>query len=322
VVSLACEPKECILKRQAFVLAAGLGTRLRPITNYVPKPLFPVLNRPILELILEKLLKQFSNIIINTYHLSDQISLFVKNRFPNQNIYLTKEPILLGTGGALKNALSLMDKNLPILIYNSDIITDFDPALLYNFHINISRKQNSIATLLLHNHKEFNNIICDSSNKITAFRVKAKNGLAYTGIMVIEPEFIDLFINNEPCDIIDIFSKALIAGKTILGVEIKSLVNQYIWQDIGTIKGYMNAHKLLLLSKNKKFYIPKDLDIKRHKIILEDWVCIGDNVSFKRDILKPIVIKRSIIWSNSKIPNNLKLIKDMVITNKDILRLT
>ena len=305
-----------------MVLAAGLGTRLRPISNCVPKPLFPVLNRPILELILEKLLGQFSNIIINTYHLSDQICLFVRTKFPNQNISLIKEPILLGTGGALKNALVFMDKTSPILVYNSDIITDFDPLLLYNFHLNFSRKQNAIATLLLHNHKEFNNIVCNSSNKITAFRIKTKSSLAYTGIMVIEPEFIDLFINNEPCDIIEIFSQAIKVGEIVLGVEIKKLVNQYIWQDIGTVKGYMNAHKLLLASKNKKFYIPNDLNIKRYRLILEDWVCIGNNISFKTDMVESIIIKRSIIWPNTKISNNLNIIEDMVITNKDILRLS
>ncbi len=323
MVSLACEPKECKLIKQAMVLAAGLGTRLRPITYYTPKPLFPILNTPILKLILEGPLKEFSKVIINSYHLSDQIALFIKNLYPhNSHILLIKEPHLLGTGGALKNALSFMDQDSPILVYNADIITDFNPSLLYNFHLNISRKYKAIATLLLHDHNAFNNIKCNTCNlyeDITAFRIKSKNSLAYTGIMVIEPRFIKSFIKNKPCDIIDIFSKALMYGKKIIGIKISKLVNHYIWEDIGTIRGYLNAHKLLLKSKNKKFYIPHELDIKRYRLTLLDWVCIGDNVLFKNT--HPIIIKHSVIWSNTKIDNSFTYINNMIITDKGILEL-
>lgn len=322
MASLACEPKELrknIKKSQVMVLAAGLGTRLRPLTNYIPKPLFPILNRPILGRILDRLLPYFSNIVINTYHLSDHIYSFINKNFANTRVSLIKEPQLLGTAGALKYAfkLGLLNKDSPLLVYNSDIITDFNPILLYKYHIEVSRKYGVLATLLLHNYSKFNNILCNSSNKIIAFRINNPKCLAYTGIMVIEPEFIKSFIKDSPCDIIDIFSNAIRHGIKIKGVNITQLVNNYIWQDIGTINGYLHAHKLLLTSKNKKIFIPAQL--KSNKIKLIDWVCIGNNVIFNNKIL--LEIKRSVIWPNTKIDDNLKKIEDMLVTNIGILKL-
>ena len=109
----------------AFILAAGLGERLLPITNHIPKPLLPILGAPMLELILKKILPVADTIGINLYHKKELIVGYINNSpFKEKANVFYEEPIL-GTGGALKNAEAILSKR-SFLVHNGDILSDMD----------------------------------------------------------------------------------------------------------------------------------------------------------------------------------------------------
>src|SRR4030042_7038406 len=138
-----------------FILAAGLGKRLRPITNHIPKPLLPILGKPVLESILEKVSSlPINNIGINLHHKKKAIENWIKQSAFSKNIELFPEDPILGTGGAFKNAEAFL-KNSTFLVHNSDIISDIDLDKLVEFHLS----SGNLVTLAVHNYQEFNKLV-------------------------------------------------------------------------------------------------------------------------------------------------------------------
>jgi len=117
---------------QAILLAAGYGTRLRPYTNVRPKPLFPVVNRSLLHLLLEQLRGcNCSPILVNCHHLAAQLEAALVD-WPK--VLVQFEPEILGTGGSLRKALNRLD-NDPVLVMNGDIYHDIDLERVYHQHL-------------------------------------------------------------------------------------------------------------------------------------------------------------------------------------------
>ena len=108
---------------KAMIFAAGLGTRLRPLTDNLPKALIPVLGEPLLAHLLHKFQKaNINEIIINIHHMADQIESYLAgNPFPGLEITISKEDQLLDTGGGLKKASWFFDDNEPFIVHNVDI---------------------------------------------------------------------------------------------------------------------------------------------------------------------------------------------------------
>ena len=130
---------------KAMILAAGLGTRLRPLTDSTPKALVTIKNRTLLEIIINRL-KTFgiNEMIINVHHFADHIIQYIKNNhFFNIRIEISKEDNLLDTGGSLKKASWFFNKNETILVHNVDIITDLDLDKMRQYHLT----NGSFATL-------------------------------------------------------------------------------------------------------------------------------------------------------------------------------
>lgn len=150
---------------KALILAAGLGTRLLPYTEHTPKPLFSVGGRPLLDIIIRKLeVAGCEAIIINTHHLHKKIDDFIASQKYSIPVFTSYEPIILGTGGAIKNAADFWD-NKPFIVINSDIFTDINLNELYDFHLG----QNCCATLVLTDFKKFNNVLVSQDNLVLGF---------------------------------------------------------------------------------------------------------------------------------------------------------
>lgn len=133
---------------KAMILAAGLGTRLKPFTDDTPKALVPILGKPAIEHVILKLKQQgFDEIIINIHHFADQIIDFIKskNYFDIRIEFSNEREKLLDTGGAIKKASWFFDENEFILIHNADIISDVDLSAVYNNHI----QTKAMATLVV-----------------------------------------------------------------------------------------------------------------------------------------------------------------------------
>jgi NDP-sugar pyrophosphorylase family protein len=148
----------------ALLLSAGLGTRLRPLTNNIPKALIEVNNEPILKLNLDKLYKfGISRVIVNVHYLSDKIIDYIKKlSYPNMEIVISDETeMLLDTGGALLKAKDLFIKDEPILIHNVDILSDTNFLELLEY----KNSKNIDVLLVVQNRTNYRKLIFDSTKK-------------------------------------------------------------------------------------------------------------------------------------------------------------
>ena len=146
-----------------MIFAAGLGTRLKPLTDHMPKALVPVAGKPMLEHVILKLIASgFDEIVINVHHFAEQIIDFLKekNNF-GIKIWISDETEeLLDTGGGIKKASSLL--NEPFLVHNADILSNVDLKALYDFHI----ASENDATLLVSPRKTVRYLLFDPSNRL------------------------------------------------------------------------------------------------------------------------------------------------------------
>ena len=146
-----------------MIFAAGLGTRLKPLTDHMPKALVPVAGKPMLEHVILKLIASgFDEIVINVHHFAEQIIDFLKekNNF-GIKIWISDETEeLLDTGGGIKKVSSLL--NEPFLVHNADILSNVDLKALYDFHI----ASENDATLLVSPRKTVRYLLFDQTNRL------------------------------------------------------------------------------------------------------------------------------------------------------------
>ncbi len=186
---------------KAMIFAAGLGTRLRPLTDTIPKALVPVAGKPLLQHIIEKLKEAGVNeMIINLHHLPDQIIDFIEanHRFGIRIEFSDEREQLLDTGGAIKKASWFFDDDQPFFIHNVDILSNIDFQKLLIHH----QENNSIATLVCSERETSRYLLFDESNHLKGW-INEKTGeikspvpnfnpfhhqkLAFSGIHVLQP---------------------------------------------------------------------------------------------------------------------------------------
>ncbi len=285
---------------QAFILSAGKGTRLLPYTKILPKPLFPILGKPIIEIILDQLKNLgITSVGINVFHLKEKLLNFLKsyqNRNPQLEIQIFEEQELLGTGGAIFNAKNFFKERT--LIINSDILTNFDFKKLYFFSTYLS----SPVIMVLYKGEK-NNVCVDlDSNIILSFRKYKKNLFTFAGIQIIDPYIIKYFPFKK--DLIEIYQE-LIEGKINISAYIEN--NSY-FKDIGTIKNYLKAHEDILINKIKIPEVPfysNSLVIKSKNIdenvVLKDWVYIEEDTIIENNTQ----LSRVISWKGAYIKSGI-----------------
>lgn len=218
------------MKINAFVLAAGLGERLRPITEHIPKPLLPICGRPVLALILERIESlNPERIGINLHHRAFMIKEWLDKHPLRHKIDIFYEDPIYGTGGALKNAEVFL-KESTFIVHNSDIISDIDLRKAFDFHLSAK----NIATLIVHDWPEFNNLIV-SDGMFKGLRSSGINGrtMAFTGIALYEPEFLR-FLPVGYSSVVDAWLRAIEEGYSI---GVYDVTGSY-WSDIGTPESY------------------------------------------------------------------------------------
>ena len=176
---------------KAIILAAGLGTRLKPITNKTPKCLVPIKNKPLLEIWFDKLINEgFTEILINTHYLSNEVESFVmsyQNKLSKKiDIFISYEEELLGTAGTVWNNQSFF-KNKNCVIINGDILTNFNIKKLFKFHL---EKKYILTLSYIKNSNPIDCGIMELNNisEVTKFEEKPKvpfSNKVYSGIQVI-----------------------------------------------------------------------------------------------------------------------------------------
>lgn len=196
---------------KAMIFAAGLGTRLRPLTEHTPKALVPVAGKPMLERVILKLKEAgFTDIVVNIHHFGEQIIDFLQanNNF-GINIYISDERNeLLDTGGGIKQARKWLDGDEPFLVHNADILSDIDLNAFYHHHIEskaeatllVSRRETS-RYLLFNNELQLQGWINKSTGEVKpegfCYKEKEFQELAFGGIHAISPSlFLHMDKNN------------------------------------------------------------------------------------------------------------------------------
>jgi NDP-sugar pyrophosphorylase family protein len=224
---------------KAMILAAGYGTRLKPLTNHRPKALVEIKGIPLIEIVIKRLIKfGFNDIIINLHHFANQLENFIRaNQSFGINIQFSDESEkLLDTGGGILKAKWFFDKE-PFLIYNVDILSDIDIKQLIDFHY----KYNPLVTLALSNRATSRKLLFDENNQLCEWRnnstgekkisripVGKTKLLAYSGIHIIDPQLFDLIEENGVFSIMDVYLR-LAQNHSIIGFEHK----KKNWYDMG-----------------------------------------------------------------------------------------
>ncbi len=227
---------------QAVLMAGGTGTRLRPLTCDLPKPMVSILNRPITEHIINLLKRhQIKDVIATLHYLPDAIRDYFGDGsdFDIKMRYVLEEDRPLGTAGCVKNVENLLDQTF--LVISGDCITDFDLTAAIAFH----KQQQSQATLILHRVKEpmaFGVVITDEQNRIQRFLEKPSTSEVFsdtvnTGIYILEPEVLQYLVAGEPSD----FSQDLFPLFLKHGVPMFGYVAEGYWCDVGSLETYRQS---------------------------------------------------------------------------------
>lgn len=259
---------------KAVVMAGGSGSRLRPLTIARPKPLVPMVNKPVLHHILDLLKRHdFSEVIITVQHLADHIEdYFGDGSSVGIPIRYSVEDVPLGTAGSVKKAQPFLDETF--LVISGDAVTDIDLSAVVQFH----RDNRALTTLTLKHvgdPLDYGLVITDSGGQVTQFLEKPSWGqvisdTANTGIYVLEPEVLDDLKPNESYD----FSEDVLPPLLERGARLFGYTTEHYWCDVGTVQTYMESTNDVLEGKIGH------IKLGRH---LGGGVWVGENVEIAPD---------------------------------------
>ncbi|MBI5327393.1 MAG: mannose-1-phosphate guanyltransferase [Deltaproteobacteria bacterium] len=326
---------------KAVIMAGGFGTRLRPLTNNLPKPMVPMVNKPMMEHIVELLIHCGITDIITLLYFHPEI---VENYFGDGSRFGINMTYIgasddLGTAGSVRNAKEYLDKQF--IVISGDLLTDFDLVKAMEFH----RKKKAAATMVLTrvlNPLPFGIVITDEDGRIDRFMEKPSWGEVFsdtinTGIYILEPKILDLIPPNQEFD----FSKDLFP----LILERKEPLYGYIaygyWKDVGSLEEYRQAN-IDILHEKVKINIPGEAVSKQDVWLgkdsrvdftckLEGAVVIGANCRIGADakitdsvigdncaIEEGVSITSSILWHNVSVGQKAILQENVVANNSEI----
>lgn len=230
-------------------MAGGEGTRLRPLTSNIPKPMLPLVNKPMMEHIISLLRRNGITDIVVTVAFMPSV---IRNYFGDGSefgvdIVYASEETPLGTAGSVRNAMEHLDDTF--LVISGDVLTDTDLRAIVRAH----EEREAFATIGLvrvENPLEYGIVIADENGSIERFLEKPTWGQVFSdtinsGIYVLEPEIFDWIAADQPVDFSsDVFPRLLDQGKLVHGA-----ITEGYWEDVGTLDAYLRAHKDILDEK-------------------------------------------------------------------------
>jgi mannose-1-phosphate guanylyltransferase len=239
--------------RTAFVLGAGLGTRLRPLTNVVPKPLLPIFGKRLITFGLDHLIASgVERFIVNTHHLSKQFTdFFSDDAYRGKKVVLVHEPVLLETGGGIRNVANLIEQE-PFLVYSGDILTDVNLGALIDLHFH----SGSMVTLALRHTGLSTDLSFDAeTNRVVDVRGQLGSGIPgnvdFANVSVWNPEMIRKIPADRKISFIPVLADAIRDGDRIGGV----VLDDQQWFNIGSREEYLRIYRSVVTSGWKPSYL-------------------------------------------------------------------
>ena len=271
---------------KAVIMAGGEGTRLRPLTSNVPKPMMPLANRPMMEHIIDLLKRHgFDEVVVTVAFMANHIRNWFGDGsdFGIRMVYATEETPL-GTAGSVRNAMEELTE--PFLVISGDDLTDVDLTKIVEAH----REKQALATIGLirvDNPLEFGIVITREDGSIERFLEKPGWGQVFSdtinsGIFVLEPEIFDYIEPDRPVDFSsEVFPALLADGKRLFGA-----VAEGYWEDVGNLESYVSAHTDILdgtvevaidgFERTEGLFVGENVTIHPDAVITGPGV-IGDN---------------------------------------------
>jgi mannose-1-phosphate guanylyltransferase len=234
---------------KAMILAAGLGTRMRPLTDHCPKPLLPLLLQPMLDHILAQLPRHgIHDVIINLHHHADQLARWLGDGSRwGVHLSLSFEPEILGTAGALKRVEPLL-RDAPFFVLNADVLIDVDLQALWHWHC----QRQALVTMVLRPDpaaRSYGAVIVDADGRVRLINGRPSTHVPVRGeetmfacVQVVDPQVLehippDCFITTTS----DVYPALLERNEAVYGYRYTGY-----WMDIGVPERYLQAHRDLL----------------------------------------------------------------------------
>jgi mannose-1-phosphate guanylyltransferase/phosphomannomutase len=319
--------------RKAVIMAGGFGTRLRPLTMSIPKPMVPLANRPMMGHIVELLKRHGIHDVVSVlYFQPEQITSYFEDgaAFGISMAYMTAEADY-GTAGAVKNAQSMLSERF--IIISGDVLTDFDISAAVAYH----QAKGAMATILLTRVPQplqYGIVMTDADGRITRFLEKPSWGEVFsdtinTGIYILEPEVLDLIPARTEFD----FSKDLYPLMLQKGLPLYGYIADGYWKDVGNLSEYQLAHADVLAGRVNiaipgercdSSYCQPGLTLAP-SAALEGMVVTGRNVTVGADaritncvigddvvIGEGTVLSNTVVWPRTTIGSGATLSNDVV----------
>lgn len=306
----------------AFVLGAGLGTRLRPLTELRPKPLVPIFNKPLVTFAFDHLIAAgVTRFVLNTHHRPEAYSRWLGERgqqaeYRGLPVFFRHETVLLETGGGIKNAADLIG-DAPFLVYNGDVLADFPLAPLIETHM----RSNNIATLALRSSGGDKRIQRNHSTGLVSDMRGLIGGCTdpaflFTGVSVFSPEIFRHIPAGEIVSIIPVLVELMRRGAKVGG----EVVDQGMWFDIGTPSSYLGVHQTLASGARLFSYLEPNWNkppwhgaIIHHSASVKGFSALADGSEVGPDA----VLENVIVWPDAKVDTGLQL-RNAVVTPQGV----
>lgn len=305
---------------KAMILAGGEGTRLRPLTYTLPKPLVPVNNLPSVEYVIKFLyyfgIREFA---INVSYKAEIVKNYAyttfKRKFKDAQLFVLEEDQLSGTAGPVKKLQNFFE-NQDFIVIGCDDIFDFDLEVLIKAH----KQQKAVATIALfkvQDPSEYGVALIDKDNNILKFQEKPKSNpisyLANTGVYIFSPEIFNYILSEKFYDFgTQVFNNLLEDKAKFIGIEVTNypkFLKQSYWIDIGNMNTYFRANRELALYKHP-FIESKIIEHSNSVVVLDDNVKVDSRTTFEGVVVVGRgsevsgYIRDSVIWPNSRIDNS------------------
>jgi mannose-1-phosphate guanylyltransferase len=300
---------------KAMILAAGLGTRARPLTLIRPKVLLPVQNRPLLHWLVEYLRRAGAEaVVVNAHHLSTKLAEHVRKVDFGIPVEVRVEENILGTGGGIRNVEDFWDER-PFVVVNGDILSTIDLQEALRSH----ESSGSTVTLVLMDEPRFHSVSVAEDGRILSFAGGPGPHLAFTGIHVLDPEVLPFIPAETEVSILDCYETL----KTTEGKVMAHVVQGEFWREFGTLDGYLQTHLEFFdmeaapvrgLQVNGRQFLHPSV-VLEPGVSLEGMVCLGEGCHLSGGV----VVERSVVWDNVQVKEGCH-IRDSIVGDGVVVR--
>jgi len=287
----------------AFILGAGLGTRLRPLTNDFPKPLVPVWNKPLISYAFDHLMADLgvSRFMVNTHHCPGEYSkVFLENSYRDCDLNFRHEPVLLDTAGGIDNIRDWLPQDKSFIVYNGDILTDLPLRRAWESH----HENRDVATLLLRSEGDELRVGWDeASGKVVDLRGELNpdwpHRFQFTGIYILSPRFWEFIEPGKIESIVIAFLRAIQGGNRIGGI----VIDEGQWSDLGERDSYLASSSMLAKDEFPRYGKIPDM-VRIHPDARIDpgaEICGESAIGAGTVIGAGAVLKNSVIWEDATV---------------------